>query len=105
MELHPRTLRKASIASMKKHKIVAVGMSIIALQMSSMSVANGEVFPTAKKYANCAALNKVYPGGVAKSAKAKNKGGTTKYAPKVSASLYKANKSKDRDGDGIACER
>ena len=58
-----------------------------------------------KKYSNCAALNKDYPGGVAKSAKVKNKGGKTKYTPKVSSSIYKANKTKDRDGDGIACER
>jgi hypothetical protein len=58
-----------------------------------------------KKYSNCKALNKVYPGGVAKSSKAKNKGGKTKYQPKVDAKLYKANSTKDRDKDGIACER
>ena len=58
-----------------------------------------------KKYANCKALNKVYPGGVAKSSKAKNKGGKTKYKPKASSTLYEANKAKDRDKDGIACER
>lgn len=34
-----------------------------------------------------------------------NKGGKTKYKPTVSAKLYAANKSKDRDKDGITCER
>jgi hypothetical protein len=58
-----------------------------------------------KKYANCTALRKVYPGGVAKSSKAINKGGKTKYKPKVSAKLYEANSAKDRDKDGIACEK
>jgi len=58
-----------------------------------------------KKYANCTALNKVYPGGVAKTSKAKNKGGETKYKPKVSKKIYLENKAKDRDGDGIVCER
>lgn len=59
----------------------------------------------AKKYKNCTELNKDYKGGVAKDAKVKNKGGKTKHAPFVSAELYKANSSKDRDKDGIACER
>ena len=58
-----------------------------------------------KKFANCSALNKVYPGGVAKSSKVKNKGGATNYAPEVNSKIYEANKSKDRDKDGIACER
>ena len=58
-----------------------------------------------KTYKNCTELNKDYKGGVAKDANVKNKGGKTKYAPHVSAELYKANASKDRDKDGIACER
>jgi hypothetical protein len=58
-----------------------------------------------KKFPNCAALNAVYPGGVALSKNSKNRGGVTKRAPKVNAAVYKENKSKDRDKDGIACER
>ncbi|MFF5994830.1 excalibur calcium-binding domain-containing protein [Lysinibacillus sp. KU-BSD001] len=58
-----------------------------------------------KTYKNCTELNKDYKGGVAKDANVKNKGGKTKHAPFVSAELYKANSSKDRDKDGIACER
>lgn len=58
-----------------------------------------------KKFANCEALNNVYPGGVAKSRKVTNKGGATTNTPSVKPKIYKANASKDRDKDGIACER
>lgn len=58
-----------------------------------------------KKFANCTALNKVYPGGVARSASVRNKGGVTKKTPTVNSKVYSENKTKDRDGDGIACER
>ena len=58
-----------------------------------------------KKFANCTELNRVYPGGVAKSKPVKNNGGATKKKPIVSAALYSENKTKDRDGDGIACEK
>lgn len=53
----------------------------------------------------CTELNKTYKGGVAKTKTTKNKGGKTKYKPYANSSLYEANKSKDRDKDGIACER
>ena len=58
----------------------------------------------AKKFKNCTELNKVYPGGVAKPG-AVNKGGATKKEPKYDKALYTANKSSDRDKDGIACEK
>jgi hypothetical protein len=66
-------------------------------------------FPTqskaaAKKFKNCTELNKVYPGGVALPG-AVNAGGATKKEPKYNKALYTANKSSDRDGDGIACEK
>ncbi|MFN8518730.1 MAG: excalibur calcium-binding domain-containing protein [Chloroflexota bacterium] len=64
----------------------------------------------AKHYANCTALQKVYPHGVGKpGAKDKVSG---RYQPgrsvinfKKSTALYNANDDKDRDGDGIACEK
>jgi hypothetical protein len=58
----------------------------------------------AKKFKNCTELNKVYPGGVALPG-AVNAGGATKKEPKYDKALYTANKSSDRDGDGIACEK
>lgn len=63
------------------------------------------VHAKAKEYKNCTELNKDYKGGVAKSASIKNKGGKTKHKPFVSAELYEANKTKDRDKDFIACEK
>jgi hypothetical protein len=58
-----------------------------------------------RKFANCTELNKVYPGGVAKNGKVTNKGGATKNTPAVRPAIYKKNVSKDRDKDGIACEK
>ena len=64
----------------------------------------------AKHYTNCAKLQRVYPHGVGKpGAKDKVSG---RYRPgrsvtnfKKSTALYNANKDKDRDKDGIACEK
>lgn len=67
--------------------------------------ANGSVRIVEKKFANCKELNSKYPGGVAKSASTVNQGGATKLTPFVSAKIYKENKTKDRDKDGIACEK
>jgi len=79
---------------------LSIGL-IISFVMSEEAAAKTKV----KKYANCAALNKDYKGGVARSASVKNKGGKTHYKPFVSKALYDANKGKDRDHDLIACER
>lgn len=71
----------------------------------SVSPAQANTSIQTKKFSNCAALNKVYPGGVSKSASVVNKGGKTELTPVVNAKVYAENKGKDRDGDGIACER
>ena len=71
----------------------------------SGGVANAAPQVLDKKFSNCTELNKVYPGGVAKSKSAKNIGGKTKNKPAVNAKVYAENKSKDRDKDGIACEK
>ncbi len=61
----------------------------------------------AKHYKNCAALNKVYPHGVGrKGAKDHVSGHTRKVTTfKVSTAVYNANTARDRDKDGIACEK
>lgn len=69
------------------------------------SVSSAAAKPEVVTYKNCTELNKVYKGGVAKSASVKNKGGKTKYKPYVSKELYEANKKSDRDKDFIACEK
>jgi hypothetical protein len=63
-----------------------------------------QAYAAAKKFKNCTELNKVYPGGVALPG-AINVGGVTKKEPKYDKALYAANKSSDRDKDGIACEK
>lgn len=80
-------------------------MSVAAMFLLPATQAGASQFIVGKKFSNCTALNLVYPGGVAKSKLLKNKGGATKKTPIVSAKVYAENSSKDRDGDGIACEK
>ncbi|WP_442853570.1 excalibur calcium-binding domain-containing protein [Bacillus sp. FJAT-27231] len=77
--------------------------STLLLGLSAVSPSSTDA--AAASYKNCTELNKAYQGGVAKDAKVKNKGGKTKYKPYISAALYHANSTLDRDKDGIACER
>ena len=80
-------------------KIIAITL-MLGLVIASPSQSNA----AAKKFKNCTELNKVYPGGVALPG-AVNAGGATKKEPKYDKALYTANKSSDRDKDGIACEK
>ncbi|MTD47350.1 calcium-binding protein [Conexibacter sp. W3-3-2] len=58
-----------------------------------------------KKYKNCAALNKVYPHGVGKPG-ARDKSQDERVTNfRVNRAVYNLNKGKDRDKDGIACEK
>ena len=82
--------------------IVAVMTSLLLAPVTAPANATPQVLD--KKFSNCAALNKVYPGGVAKSKNWVNKGGKISNKPVVNAKVYAENKSKDRDKDGIACE-
>ncbi len=84
-------------------KFFAIGFTT--LVMFTTLPANAAPVIAEKKFDNCTALNKVYPGGVAKSKSVRNKGGVTKKTPTVSSKVYSENRTKDRDGDGIACEK
>ena len=77
---------------------MAINFFFISLQVEAAS-------PKVVTFANCKEVNKVYKGGVARSATVKNVGGKTKYKPFVSQAIYDANKKSDRDKDLIACER
>lgn len=88
-----------------KRIIALFAICSLLLSSSVVSIEQVNAKSEVKSYKNCKELNKDYPGGVAQSAKAKNKGGKTKYKPHVSKALYDKNKSKDRDKDQIACER
>ncbi len=75
----------------------------------SASVASTGRVPAGTKYANCAALNRDYPHGVARngvvadmvSGKPKALGALTFF----STPLYNLNPGRDGDKDGIACEK
>lgn len=54
---------------------------------------------SAKTFKNCTELKKVYKNGVAKS-----KASAGNSNAHISSAIYLANKSKDRDKDGIVCE-
>jgi hypothetical protein len=82
-------------------KRIAISSALI---ITLFILTTSSVNAAAKKFKNCAELNKVYPGGVALPG-AVNAGGVTKKEPKYDKALYIANKKSDRDGDGIACEK
>jgi hypothetical protein len=81
--------------------------SLAALSLIGIAAPAQAAPPKPKKYANCAALNKLYPHGVAK------KGGRDKVTGKtkpvtsftVQTATYTLNKASDRDKDGVACEK
>jgi hypothetical protein len=77
---------------------------LVVAVLSAMLLLAPVVHARVVTYKNCTELNKIYKGGVALPG-AKNKGGKTRYTPVYNKALYDANKSKDRDKDGIACER
>jgi hypothetical protein len=58
-----------------------------------------------RHFRNCTAVHTVYKHGIAKSRYAASHATGLTGAPKVSRSLYRANKGLDRDHDGVACER
>ncbi|MFJ8259567.1 excalibur calcium-binding domain-containing protein [Peribacillus asahii] len=89
---------------MKKISAVVLSAGLI-FGFSTTAIDTVDAKEKVVTFKNCTAMNKTYKGGVAKSSKIKNKGGKTKYKPLVSKAIYDANKSKDRDKDGIACER
>ena len=59
-------------------------------------------------FANCTALHQVYPHGVGKVG-AHDKGKNKNFRPvttfKRDNALYQANRTLDRDHDGVACEK
>jgi hypothetical protein len=87
-------------------KFLKLGLPFVLLVGFTLSSA-GESQAATKivTFKNCTELNKVYKGGVARSAAVKNKGGKTYYKPFASQALYDANSKSDRDHDLIACER
>ena len=75
---------------------------LFSILLSTLFIQNANAIPE-KKFKNCTALNKVYPGGVAKGKYLINENRGSRL-PIVSSKIYKENKGLDRDKDGIACE-
>jgi hypothetical protein len=63
--------------------------------------------PTVVKYANCAALNRVYRHGVGRKGARDHVSGSSQPVRNftVNTAVYAANTGRDRDKDGIACEK
>lgn len=77
----------------------------VSLALGPAAVATSADAAPVKKYKNCAKLNKDYPHGVGKPGARDKTSGKPVTNFKRSAALYKTNKSRDRDKDGIACEK
>ena len=60
--------------------------------------------PDTKVYENCAALREVYPHGVGRRSAVDHTSGTPVTGFRHNAKVYAANRARDGDGDGIACE-
>ena len=90
---------------MKKLILVSVSAIAVAAPLASTSPADAATAARAKTYANCTALNKVFPHGVGRKGAHDHTSGTpvTNFARKTL--VYQANTKSDRDKDGIACEK
>jgi len=82
---------------MRSRNVAVIGVTLF--------ITTGGVANAAKTYSNCTKLNRDYPHGVGKPGARDKTSGTPVTNFKRSRALYKANKSRDRDGDGIACEK
>ena len=83
---------------MKKKMITAAAAVVLTLTLQSSVQA-------ATSFANCTAMHKKYPHGVAKSQAAADREVKDGYGhPKVSLALYRANRKLDANKDGVACE-
>ena len=78
---------------------------LVAVLMTSSLVLASAPAEAATKYKNCTALNKKYPHGVGMPGAKDKTSGKPVTSFKRSKALYKANKTKDRDKDRIACEK
>jgi hypothetical protein len=79
-----------------------VTVATAALMVGAFGAGTSEA---ARSFPNCAALNRVYPHGVGRPGAHDHTSGTPVTNFKRSSSLYRANRGRDRDGDGIACEK
>ena len=92
------------VVTMRSAVAVGIGLVVVASGIA------GSPAQAAKTYPNCGALNRVFPHGVSKNAKAAERAVRDGYSRPATSPraqrVYQANKSDlDRDKDGTACER
>lgn len=83
-----------------KRSVLALAVVIFVAAIATVGSADA-----ARAYSNCSALNRDYPHGVGKLSARDHTSGTPVTNFTRSLKLYNANSSKDRDRDGIACEK
>lgn len=88
---------------MNRLLVLVAAAAILGASQSSAAV--GSTVATSKKYPNCKALNARYPHGVGRVGARDHTSGTPVTNFKRSNKLYRENISRDRDKDGIACEK
>jgi|1186.fasta_scaffold996161_2 Spy/CpxP family protein refolding chaperone len=79
-------------------------LAAAALLAGATALATPAEAQTARHFASCTAMHKVYPHGVGKPGAKDHTSGTPVTTFKRSLPLYDANTASDRDTDGIACE-
>lgn len=85
-----------------KHALKAALVAVAATFV--VTTGSGAADATAREFANCTAMHRVYPHGVGKYGAHDRTSSTPVTNFKRSNALYYANKKSDRDGDRIACE-
>lgn len=94
---------------MNPRKLLAstsIALLVLAGSASGASAAT-HAKPKPKAYKTCVALNKVYKHGVARMGAHDKVKGVSKPVKTfvVDTRTYNLNKKRDRDGDGVACEK
>ena len=85
---------------MKPHSAIAVVLvAIVGLVLAAPASA-----ATPRVFKNCKAVNNVYRHGIAKNFRVVKTADGLTGRPFVSFKLYVANRTRDRDKDGVACE-
>jgi hypothetical protein len=101
---------------MTTRRLLAISLATLSLAVSPVAVGATQrtaashpvIAPTAVRvFANCTALNKVYPHGVGKKGARDKVSGSSSPVRNfyVSTAIYNANSARDRDKDGVACEK
>ena len=89
---------------MRLKKLLIASLAASAVVLSATAVP-ASAAPAPKSYKNCTELNKVYPHGVGKKG-ARDKTSDERVTTfRVNTTVYKLNTARDRDNDGIACEK